>query len=161
MNKFYQVLVLLSKKITKQSMAQKLLYLIAIMACLFLMIATISAFLGLGVFQRQIIGTVNITGIVNNFITTQAKNNISSDDLKQSVKDFGLALEKTMVSVSNKKHIVLLPAEAVITGAKDYTQEIQNLLPIPKKQPQVTLPQQQATSVPNLDKQCLAHGVDY
>lgn len=143
-------------------MIQKLLCLITFIFFLFLMIIVACACLSLGMFQKQTIGTVNITGIVNSFITTQAKNNISHADLKQSVKDFGSALEKTMIHLSNKKHIVLLPAEAVITGAKDYTQEIQNLLPMPKQQVQAISSRAAPikpveTSAPNLIKQCLPH----
>lgn len=81
-------------------------------------------------FQRQHIGVVNISGIVDEFIKNQAKAGLSPEELKKNVKTFGASLEKVMHDISAKENVVLMPAEAVISGAKDYTQEVQQLLPL-------------------------------
>jgi hypothetical protein len=78
------------------------------------------------------IGVVNITGIVDQFIKTQAKENISAIELKKSVLVFGANLEKTLHELSNKKHVVLMPAEAVIAGATDYTPTVLKSLNVNK-----------------------------
>lgn len=83
--------------------------------------------------SQQAIGTVNITGIVNNFIETQAKSGLSNEDLRTNVQLFGKNLEKIMHRVSTKNKVVLFPAEAVIAGAKDYTLEVQQQLPMSKQ----------------------------
>ena len=74
------------------------------------------------------IGVVNITGIINDFVTTESKANISPEDLRIKVRFFGNALEKIVQDISARKRMVLMPSEAVIAGAKDYTEEVQTLL---------------------------------
>jgi hypothetical protein len=74
------------------------------------------------------IGVVNITGIINDFVATESKAAISPTDLRAKVKLFGNTLEKIVNDISVKKRIVLMPSEAVIAGAKDYTEEVQILL---------------------------------
>jgi hypothetical protein len=79
-------------------------------------------------FYKTSIGVVNITGIVDEFVKTQSRSNLSREELREGVKVFGVSLEKTMHDISVKKHIILMPAEAVISGAEDYTQEVQERL---------------------------------
>ena len=74
------------------------------------------------------IGVVNITGIINDFVTTESKATISPEDLRAKVRFFGNALEKIVQDISVKKRVVLMPSEAVIAGAKDYTEQVQTLL---------------------------------
>jgi len=78
--------------------------------------------------HKTSIGVVNITGIVDEFVKIQSRSNLSREELKDGVKVFGVSLEKTMRDISVKKHIILMPAEAVISGAEDYTQEVQEQL---------------------------------
>ena len=120
------------------------------------------------------IGVVNITGIADEFIKTQSRSGVSAEELKKRVQIFGAALEKTSHDVGAKKHVVLMPAEAVITGAKDYTQEVQRRLfqiiqKLPQEQSQqqsVQQPQQQLsqetkqpiTQAPSLEQQSLLQG---
>ena len=79
-------------------------------------------------YQSTRIGVVNITGIADDFIKTQAQSGLSPEELKKRVQSFGVALETTLHDVGAKRRVVLMPAEAVITGAKDYTQEAQSRL---------------------------------
>jgi hypothetical protein len=74
------------------------------------------------------IGVVNITGIVNKFVDIQTKQNYSAVDLKAKVRSFSILLEKIMNDLSVEKKVILMPAEAVIVGAKDYTAEVQKQL---------------------------------
>lgn len=74
------------------------------------------------------IGVVNITGIINDFVATESKAATSPENLRIKVRLFGNALEKIVHDISVKKRIVLMPSEAVIAGAKDYTEEVQILL---------------------------------
>jgi len=74
------------------------------------------------------IGTVNITGMIDQFIAQESKLNLSSDNLKNEVKNYGLQLNEELQNFSNKNHIVLLPSEAVIAGTKDYTAFINHKL---------------------------------
>ena len=74
------------------------------------------------------IGVVNITGIVNEFVNNKNQSNLSQAELKRQVRLFGESLEKTLRAVGVKNRLVLMPAEAVITGAQDYTQEVQQQL---------------------------------
>lgn len=75
-------------------------------------------------YKEPRIGVVNITGIADEFVKAQSQSNLSSEELKQRVYLFGATLEKVLHDVSAKKRLVLIPAEAVISGAKDYTQEV-------------------------------------
>jgi hypothetical protein len=84
-------------------------------ACLFLLyLCAVSP-------QRTTIGTINLTGLVDQFVKNQATQKISKDVLQERVKTFAKELEKAVKTIAQKHHAVILPAEAVIAGAKDYT----------------------------------------
>lgn len=74
------------------------------------------------------IGKVNITGIVNQFVQSQIKVNESDTLRKKHIKVFGHQLELILQKISTSEHVVLLPSEAVIAGAKDYTDAVQQEL---------------------------------
>lgn len=74
------------------------------------------------------IGKVNITGIVNQFVQSQIKVNESDILRKKHIKVFGHQLELILQRISKNEHVVLLPSEAVIAGAKDYTEAVQQEL---------------------------------
>jgi hypothetical protein len=69
----------------------------------------------------QKIGTVNVTGILDQFIKENTNKAISSDQLKMKVHLFGQTLEETLQVISKKEHVLLLPREAVMAGSMDYT----------------------------------------
>jgi hypothetical protein len=69
----------------------------------------------------QKIGTVNVTGILDQFIKENANKTVSSDQLKMKVHLFGQTLEETLQVISKKEHVLLLPREAVVVGSTDYT----------------------------------------
>ena len=68
--------------------------------------------------------TVNITGLVGQFVQLEAKRNVPPDQLRREVKQYGATLERELKSFAKQKHLVLLPTEAVIAGAHDYTDQI-------------------------------------
>jgi hypothetical protein len=70
---------------------------------------------------QQMIGTVNITGIVDQFIKQESHKNLPPDVIKNEISKFGLGLEKTVHEFSQENHIILVPSEAVVSGAVDYT----------------------------------------
>ena len=65
--------------------------------------------------------TVNITGIVNQFIKDETHKNLPNETIEKEVKNFGNKLESTMKQYANQHNLVLLPSEAVIAGSTDYT----------------------------------------
>ena len=67
------------------------------------------------------IGTVNVTSLVDQFIQQEAKQNISPVQLKEHIHTFSQQLEEAVQFISDKKHVVLVPREAVLAGSKDYT----------------------------------------
>ncbi len=67
------------------------------------------------------IGTVNITGLIDQFIKEESKKNVSSVLLKDHIRLFSQQLETTIQSISKQKQVVLVPREAVLAGSKDYT----------------------------------------
>ena len=69
----------------------------------------------------QKIGTVNVTGMLDQYIKESAKKTMSSDELKRNVHLFGQTLEETLQAISKKEQVLLLPREAVIAGSVDYT----------------------------------------
>jgi len=94
------------------------------------MLGAVLVILGLHLYEPvSRIGTVNITGLVDQFVKSQAKENLSHEEAKKRVQVFGGELEKTMRIISVKQNLILLPSEAVITGAKDYTDMVQKHLP--------------------------------
>ena len=113
-------------KITTKEKLTKATNRFGIGVCLILLITLISFVYCR--FQTSSIGVVNITGIVDKFVQAEAKNNLLPEELKKRVQIFGTSLEKVLHDISVKKRVVLMPSEAVIAGAKDYTQEVQKLL---------------------------------
>ena len=78
------------------------------------------------------IATVNITGIVTQFVKAETQQKHSSEELKKRSQSFGSELEKTLKAIAKKERLIVLPSEAVIDGAVDITERVQ-------KQVQATL----------------------
>jgi type-F conjugative transfer system protein TrbI len=78
--------------------------------------------------QNRGVGVVNITGIINQFVKLQAQQNLPATQVKAHVQSFGHRLEISLHQIAHEQHVVLLPSEAVIAGAKDYTPQLQKML---------------------------------
>lgn len=71
--------------------------------------------------KPPVIATVNITDIFDRYIKQQTTLKHSSTVMTQDMKAFAKKMEINMKALSQKKHLILLPKEAVIAGAHDYT----------------------------------------
>jgi len=67
------------------------------------------------------LGTVDITGIINQFIKLESAKNDSPDVVKEDVRAFAHQLEMTLRQLAKEKHLVLLLRDAVSAGGQDYT----------------------------------------
>ncbi len=76
----------------------------------------------------QRIATVDITGIVNQFVQSQAKLNLPPRKLQQRVNRFGHQLQLALNQVAQQHHVVLLLQEAVVADAEDLTPVVQQQL---------------------------------
>lgn len=74
------------------------------------------------------IATVDIVGITEQFIKQQASQNSSTQEKQQAIKVFSHQLEHALDTLSRSKSLILVPKEAVLKGAKDYTSVLQNLI---------------------------------
>jgi hypothetical protein len=74
------------------------------------------------------IATVDITGIVQQYVQSQAKLNLPANQLQQRINTFGHQLEMVLQDVVNTKHLILMPQEAVIAGSIDLTPLIEKRL---------------------------------
>lgn len=71
------------------------------------------------------VATVNITSMVDSFVKETAKQKLTPDEMKQKVTHFSEVLNILLQRSARQKHLVLVPTEAVIAGAFDITDEIQ------------------------------------
>ena len=77
---------------------------------------------------KPTLATVNLTGIVNGFIQSQTKQSISAAELKDNMKLFSNTLDIVLHQIVKKRHVVLVPEQAVVTGSPDVTNVVmQNL----------------------------------
>jgi hypothetical protein len=78
------------------------------------------------------IATVDITGIVQQFVKTERERPISTLKKETEIKAFSHRLEATLNAMAKKHHCVLLPKEAVIAGAPDVTSGVEKQLQVMK-----------------------------
>jgi hypothetical protein len=71
--------------------------------------------------HTQTIATVDVTGLVRQFVRSQANLNLPHKTREQQVKAFGHQLEALLKTIAIERHVVLMPQEAVIIGAVDLT----------------------------------------
>lgn len=74
------------------------------------------------------IATVNVTGLIDQYIEEESKKKLAPEILQKEVKAFGKKLEKNLKRVALRQNVVLLPREAVIAGSPDYTALIRQRL---------------------------------
>lgn len=71
------------------------------------------------------IATVDVTRIVDDFVKSESHSKLSKSDLQIKTNNFSRALENALQQVAINQQVVLLPKEAVISGAKDMTVDVQ------------------------------------
>ena len=69
--------------------------------------------------------TVNITGLTDSFVKETVKQNLSAEDKKRQVVQFGEALDSRLKTIAATHHIILVPSEAVIAGSIDITDDVE------------------------------------
>ncbi len=74
--------------------------------------------------QSKIMGTVNVTLLVKQYINSETTKNLSEADLKNDVKSFGNQLDMKLKQFAKQYHTILILSDAVIAGAPDYTEII-------------------------------------
>jgi hypothetical protein len=72
-------------------------------------------------FHTQTLATVDVTGLVHQFVRSQASLNLPHKIREKQVKAFGHQLETLLKTIAIEHHVVLMPQEAVISGAVDLT----------------------------------------
>ncbi|NNM59375.1 MAG: TrbI F-type domain-containing protein [Legionellales bacterium] len=72
--------------------------------------------------------TVDVTGLANNYLNELAKSNLSPEESKQQIADFSARLTGAIHAISRDEHVVVLPAQAVLAGAKDETPVVVELM---------------------------------
>lgn len=74
------------------------------------------------------IATVNVSGLVTQFVKTELRAKKSNRDMAADVKHFGETLETTLNHLAKTQHQVILPREAVMAGSDDETQQVAKAL---------------------------------
>lgn len=72
--------------------------------------------------------TVNVTGLVNNYITQLAKSDLTPEQTKAQITDFSQRLESALQRLSEKDHVIVFPSQAILAGAPDQTAELVKLM---------------------------------
>lgn len=74
------------------------------------------------------VATVNITVLVDQFIKNTSQKGLPDTELQNEVKQFGMKLDQTIKKLSQENNLVILPKEAVVSGATDYTKVISDYM---------------------------------
>jgi hypothetical protein len=74
--------------------------------------------------RREVV-TVDVTGIIHRFVKAEANLKLPPDQLQKQVQVFGQTLDTTLRRIAREKQLILVPKEAVISGAKDVSQEVE------------------------------------
>jgi hypothetical protein len=77
---------------------------------------------------RNRVVTIDIKEIVNEFINKQSARQLSDEDLNKLADKFSDDLGVYIDRTAKKDGVVIMPKQAVITGAKDITGEIKRQL---------------------------------
>lgn len=86
--------------------------------------AILMLFTHLWVPSPQSIAVVDLTGVVNRYVATVAKKNLSKAQATRRIQLFATQLETTLKKLSQHYHVVIMPKQAVISGAPDLTKKI-------------------------------------
>lgn len=74
---------------------------------------------------RPVLATVDMTGLIHNFVKTESTIAASVAQHQASVHVFSQELDSALKNVAEEKHVILVPKEAVIAGAvTDLTPEV-------------------------------------
>jgi len=74
------------------------------------------------------IGTVNVSGIIEQFIRQESRKNLPQEILKKEVHKFGVLLDQVVKTYAKQHNVSLFLREAVVAGGRDYTSEINKIM---------------------------------
>lgn len=77
------------------------------------------------VFQPPQMVTVNITGMISQYVKTLAKANLTQEQMMQQVTTFAKDVQLVIKNTAQKKHWMIMPSQAVLSGGHDVTPLIQ------------------------------------
>jgi Skp family chaperone for outer membrane proteins len=72
------------------------------------------------------LGVVNVNRLVQEHIKFRAKSALSEKELEIDSQQFMTRLESALKELAKKEALCLLVSEAIVTGAKDYTDTVRN-----------------------------------
>jgi len=68
--------------------------------------------------------TVDLNEIVQTFIAETAESDLSDDDKRARTETFARELDRALQGLAARRHMIILPAPAVIAGAQDITEAV-------------------------------------
>lgn len=74
------------------------------------------------------IGGVRLTDLTVAYLAQAAQDGGSDEEAAEAVRVWAMHLERALDHVAGAREIVLLPAEAVVSGAPDYTGEVEAMM---------------------------------
>lgn len=107
------MLSLIEKNMTKINLA--IIAAIALLIC-----SQIYIYKKTSLIKQQTVA-VDINAIINDFIALNKSMNLSETELNIMVDKFSANLGKFILERAKNEHLIILPKQAVIAGAKDYT----------------------------------------
>ena len=79
--------------------------------------------------DRPRIGLVRLEELAAEFVMQSVRGEASADIAAGQARDWAHALQEALDRVALRHGVVLLPSNAVVAGATDYTEEIRSLMP--------------------------------
>ena len=73
---------------------------------------------------RPNVATIDLTGIIHQYTQAIAQKTNSRSSMKSHMRAFSQHLSRTLQFVATEHHVVLMPRQAVVSGAADYTDEV-------------------------------------
>lgn len=96
----------------------------ALMMLSALMGTTISVVLSRVILPNPSLATVDMTGLMYQFVKSEATGSASLAEKRIEVRHFSQQLETALKTIAQEKHLILVPKEAVIAGSQDITAEV-------------------------------------
>ena len=96
----------------------------ALMMLSALMGSTISIVLDRVILPNPHLATVDMTGLMYQFVKNEASASASLVQKRAEIRAFSQQLELVLKEIAKEQHVILVPKEAVIAGSHDVTAEV-------------------------------------
>jgi len=77
--------------------------------------------------QPQIV-SVDLKGILQEFVVSTAATKMEGDELSKHVQDYTKKLEELTKALAEQENFIIVPKNAVLAGGRDITAEVKGLL---------------------------------